>query len=365
MSKKILVFIPSIEGGGVEKNLFLIVNYLSKFYDNISIITCSTDQIRNFKKKISVICPKFFDFRNSSRLVKYVVSICFLISCFFKERNSVILSFQANLYCSLICKLFHRKIIIRSNSSSLGWSGGRIKSQIFKILFKLPNEVIVNSVDLQNEFIKKFDIKPVCIFNPFDKKDIRLKLKNKTKKYFKKSNRVLKIINVGRLVEQKNQILLLKALNNLKHQIKFEALILGSGKFKNFFQSFINQKKLNKFIKIVDYQKNPYGIMKQADLFILTSNYEGMPNVLLESIYLNLFVISSNCPTGPREIIDKKYLFKINNLKDLENKIKNFYKKDFFKRSNYYKRKHLKNLDKFDLNKNLFLYKKVIDAHLK
>ena len=83
MSKKILVFIPSIEGGGVEKNLFLIVNYLSKFYDNISIITCSTDQIRNFKKKISVICPKFFDFRNSSRLVKYVVSICFLISCFF------------------------------------------------------------------------------------------------------------------------------------------------------------------------------------------------------------------------------------------------------------------------------------------
>ena len=161
MPKKILIFIPSIEGGGVEKNLFLIVNNLSKFYDKVSIITCSADQIKNFRKKISVICPKFFDFKNSSRLVKYIVSIFFLISSFFKERDSVILSFQANLYCSLICKLFHRKIIIRSNSSSSGWSGGRVKSQIFKILFKLPNKIIVNSVDLKNEFNKKFNQKNI------------------------------------------------------------------------------------------------------------------------------------------------------------------------------------------------------------
>ena len=177
MSKKILIFIPSIEGGGVEKNLFLIVNYLCKFYDKITIITCSTDQIKNFRKKILVICPKFFNFRNSSRLVKYIVSIFFLISSFFKEKDSLILSFQANLYCSLICKIFRRKIIIRSNSSSEGWGGGKIRSQIFKTLFKLPDEIIVNSVGLKNEFIKKFDIKPVCIFNPFDKEDIKHKRK--------------------------------------------------------------------------------------------------------------------------------------------------------------------------------------------
>lgn len=365
MSKKILIFIPSIEGGGVEKNLFLIVNYLSEFYDKTTIITCSTDQIKYFRNKISVICPKFFDFRNSSRLVKYIVSIFFLISYFFKERDTLIFSFQANLYCSLICKLFQRNIVIRSNSSSSGWSGGLIKSQIFKILFKLPNKIIVNSVDLKNEFINKFDIKPVCIFNPFDKKDIKLKSKIKSKKYFKKSNKFMKIINVGRFVEQKNQILLLKALNNLKDKIKFEALIMGSGKLKNFFQDYIIQKKLSKIIKIIDYQKNPFGTMKQADLFVLTSNFEGMPNVLLESIYLNLSIISSNCPTGPREIIDKKYLFQVNNLKDLQNKIQAFYKNEFLSHSKNFKKKHFKNLDKFNLDKNLLQYKKVIDGQFK
>ena len=223
----------------------------------------------------------------------------------------------------------------------------------------------MNSIDLKNEFLKKFNVKTVCIFNPFDKKDIRIKSKVKTRKYFKKSNKILKIINVGRLVEQKNQILLLEALNNLKDQINFEAIILGSGKLKHFFQKYINEKKLNKIVKIINYQNNPFKIMKQADLFILTSNYEGMPNVLLESIYLNLSIISSDCPTGPREIIDRKYLFQVNNLKDLEIKIKNFYKNDLFNKTKNYKKKHLKNLKRFDFNKNLLEYKKIIDEQLK
>ena len=247
----------------------------------------------------------------------------------------------------------------------MGWCRGKIKSQIFKILLKLPNEVIVNSIDLKKEFIKRFNIQPVCIFNPFYKKDIIIKSKVKTKKYFKKSNKILKIINVGRLVEQKNQILLLKALNNLKNKIKFEAIILGGGKYKLFFENFINEKKLSKIVKIIGYQNNPFKIMKQANLFILTSNFEGMPNVLLESIYLNLSVISSNCPTGPKEIVNKKYLFQVNNLKDLESKIENFYKNEFLNRSKNFKKKHLKNLKKFDFNKNLLHYKKVIDTQLK
>ena len=92
------------------------------------------------------------------------------------------------------------------------------------------------------------------------------------------------------MVEQKNQILLLEALNNLKDQINFEAIILGSGKLKHFFQKYINEKKLNKIVKIINYQNNPFKIMKQADLFILTSNYEGMPNVLW-SQYILIYLL--------------------------------------------------------------------------
>ena len=65
----------------------------------------------------------------------------------------------------------------------------------------------------------------------------------------------------------------------------------------------INYHNLNKNIKILGYQDNPYKYLKISDLFILSSIYEGLPNVLLEAITFKKFVISSNCPTGPAEIL--------------------------------------------------------------
>ena len=68
------------------------------------------------------------------------------------------------------------------------------------------------------------------------------------------------------------------------------------------------------------YQENPYKFIRSSDLFILTSKYEGLPNVLLEAMVLKKFIISSNCPTGPSEILNNgKYgfLFKVGDHKEL------------------------------------------------
>ena len=69
------------------------------------------------------------------------------------------------------------------------------------------------------------------------------------------------------------------------------------------------------------FNNNPYKYIKKSDFLILTSIYEGLPNVILEAIVLNKVVISSDCPTGPKEILKNgKYgiLFKTKSVKDLE-----------------------------------------------
>ena len=97
--------------------------------------------------------------------------------------------------------------------------------------------------------------------------------------------------------------------------------------------------------------------MKQTDLFVLSSKYEGLPNVLLESLVLKKFIISSDCRTGPNEILlggKGGLLFNVGDHKQLEKKIKYF----FFNKKKCQKmmiNAH-KSLKRFDYNKNLKLY---------
>jgi glycosyltransferase involved in cell wall biosynthesis len=67
---------------------------------------------------------------------------------------------------------------------------------------------------------------------------------------------------------------------------------------------------MNKIVKILNFKKNPFPYLKKADLFLLTSKFEGLPNVLLEAATLKKNIISTDCPTGPREILNNgKYGF--------------------------------------------------------
>ena len=108
---------------------------------------------------------------------------------------------------------------------------------------------------------------------------------------------------------------------------------------------------------------NPYPYLKKADVFILSSLYEGLPNVLLESLSLKKFIISSNCPTGPKEILDRGkngFLFKMGEENDLLRKI-------IFYFQNKEKCKNLiyngfNRLWRFDYHSNLEKYVKLIES---
>ena len=131
-------------------------------------------------------------------------------------------------------------------------------------------------------------------------------------------------------------------------------MILGYGPEKINLQNFINENKLKKIVKII-FVKNPYKYIKMSDVFILSSKYEGLPNVLQEAAYLNKYIISSNCKTGPREIIQKyKYgeLYKLGNVIELSSKLK----KLNIKKLNSNNKKFSKNLKDFDYKINLKKY---------
>ena len=359
MEKEIIMFIPSIEGGGVEKNFFIVSNYLSK-YKKVSVITISKSYKPRFNNQIKFITTKYGFLDKLGRRSKYFIALFLLLKEILRNKKIIVLSFQANIYCLLLCKLFGINIIIRSNSSPSGWTKNFIKNLIFKLSFPLADNIIVNSKELKQELKKKFNINSVNIYNPLNLKEIRKKSQYGRIKFFKKENS-LKILNIGRYVEQKDQLTLIKALK-LSKNLNYEAIIVGKGKLKNKMQKYILQNNLEKKIRLINFMNNPYPIIKQSDIFILSSVFEGLPNVLLESLALNKFIISSSCPTGPKEILlygKGGLLFEVRNYKQLSKKI--VYYLNNKKKCKLMLNKSTKSLDRFNYDTNLKLYLNIIN----
>ena len=359
MQKKLIIFIPSIEGGGVEKNLFIISNYLKDKINNISVISISSKYKNKFSNKIKFISPKA-DFWNSiGRRKKFFVGLFLLFFEILKDRNTLVFSFQGNVYCTLLCKLLGIKVIVRSNSAPDGWSQNRFKYLIFKYILGSADKVIVNSFEFKKKFKTKFKINAECIYNPLNKKEIIKKSKIKSKIKFDKKK--LKLINVGRYADQKDQLTLLKAVNKIKDKINLNLLLVGRGVEKENLIKYIYENNLSKQVKLIDFQNNPFNLIKLSDVFILTSLYEGLPNVLLESQVLKKFIISSDCPTGPREILlngKAGFLFNVGDHTELSNLILNYFKnkKSLSKKISI----GYKNLSRFDYNRNLKKYLNII-----
>lgn len=360
--KEIIIFMPSINGGGVEKNFFLITNYLSTRFKKISVISLSKEYKKKLKPGIQFVSINIPLMKYLGRRTKFIICLLLLLKKIIFNKNITVFCFQGLAYCIIVCKIFSKKIIIRSNSSPSGWSQNIFKKILYKMVYDMADKIIVNSINFQKELKKKFNLNSLCIYNPLNKEEIIRNSKKKIKiKFFKKSD--FKIISVARFSDQKDHFTIIKSINLLKEKYKnVKVLLIGSGEKKQEITNMINKFRLNKYFKILFFKKNPYPFIKKSDLFILSSHFEGLPNVLLEAITLNKIVISSNCPTGPSEILDNGrggLLFRVKDYKQLCQKIifaiKN--KKKCSKKIIFAK----KRLQRFDYSKNMLKYFNVLN----
>ena len=172
------------------------------------------------------------------------------------------------------------------------------------------------------------------------------------------------ILGIGRLTKQKNFKYLIKEFENFsKNNPDFNLFILGDGEEKIMLKNLINKKKLNNKVFLLGNIKNVFSYILNADLFVLSSLWEDPGFVLIEAGLGNLFVISSNCPNGPKEILNEGkngLLFENDKKGALE---KNFY--EFTKLDNEKKlimKKNLKkNISKYSMFRHYTFFKEIFN----
>ena len=316
--REITVFCPTIGVGGVEKNLYLILNYLAQKKIKINLLTCSLDKKKKFDKKIKIIGPTNKSYKDSYQIIKIIVCLIYFLRTDLIKKKTILFSFQSNIFLILFANLFNLKIISRINASPDIYLRNKLKRFFFNKIYKLSNVVIVNSNDLKKKVKKYININARVIYNPsFNNKKNKLISKSKHKK-----RNYVSLLNVGRLVHQKNQILLIKAMKYLKYtsKMKFKLNIIGNGDLYEFLNKSIKKNDLTSNVKIIRNVTNPTKFYLKTDYFILSSLYEGLPNALIEAISYKKISLSSNCPTGPREILlngKGGYLYENNDYKKL------------------------------------------------
>ena len=224
---------------------------------------------------------------------------------------------------------FKTKILFRvSGKPKLNF----LRSFLWKISNNNISHIFCNTSEQKDELIKKKIFsgnKIKVLYDPvFSIKDvIKQRSLNDIDKNFKKNN----IIMVGRLTKQKNFEIFVKATEQLykKNLLKLNTYIFGSGEDKEKLNSLIKKHNLEKKIHLMGSKKNIHKYYSNSKVFILTSLWEDPGFVLIEAALNNLFIISSDCKSGPREIMNDGnggILFENNNIDDLRKKIIDFTK---------------------------------------
>jgi len=111
------------------------------------------------------------------------------------------------------------------------------------------------------------------------------------------------LISVGRLTRQKRFDVLLQALARVRRDFDVRLWICGDGPLRHRIVRWIAELGLEDGVELLGFCDNPFALMRQADLFVMTSDFEGLPNALIEAQGLGLPAVATDCPYGPDEIV--------------------------------------------------------------
>ena len=345
MKKKIFYWSPCINPVGTIRSTINSAISLKKFNNNYDVTIINVcGEWDNYQKTLNDnsinlinLNFKYFNFLPKRGFLGSRLSymIIFILSFFplllllkKKQPNKIILHLITSLPLTLL-NLFQFKtdFILRIS----GYPKLNIVRKIFwKISSKKIKFITCPTLDL------KKDLNNLSIFNSqnlYFLPDAIIKIENLKKNkrisadlQLPKDKRI--IMTAGRLTKQKNYSYLIKEFSNfLKINNEFILIILGEGEEKNKLNKLIEDQNLKEKIFLLGFKKNVFDYMKKSEIFILSSLWEEVGFVIVEAAMCNLYVISSDCPNGPREFLNNGkngILFRNNHDKDLFDSLKRY-----------------------------------------
>lgn len=293
----VLFYINAINGGGAERVMVNLANQFSGCSYNVLLVTsyCAEGEYklgetvkRLSLENIEIKQSRFM--RNLSRIQK-LRRICK------KEKPDIVVTFmsESNFRGLIATKGLKVKNIISVRNVPEREYAGRIRTIVAKHLLPCSDGCVFQTEDAKRWFPKKLRDKSMVIPNAVNPAFYGVKRTPVEKR----------IVSCGRLTAQKNQALLIQAFAKAEKNIPGAQLfIYGQGELENALKQLVRELGMSGKVFLKGQTNDVAAAIKCADLFVLSSDYEGMPNALMEAMAVGIPCISTDCPCGgPKELI--------------------------------------------------------------
>ncbi|MDK2586344.1 glycosyltransferase [Romboutsia sedimentorum] len=309
MKKKIMIISRALSHGGAERVATNLATYLSKYYEVLLVVI---DGSRNTYGTTVETIDLGLSINNKGFRINWYMKFIREINNIKKERqitHAISFLSESDLVNVLTKKNSKAIISIRNKQSAL--VKGRIKKIRDKILFSKANSIVTLSEMVKYDLIKNYDVnedKLKVIYNACNKKAIKDNMSQdifteKEKEIFSSSDNI--IITAGRLSNQKGQWHLIRSFSKIIEKIPDAKLvILGTGEKELYLRELIRELKLEQSVFLLGYKSNPYPYLNKSKLFVFSSLFEGLGNILLEAMACEIPIISTDCDSGPRELLN-------------------------------------------------------------
>ena len=307
---KIALFIPTIAGGGAEKMQVHLANCLASRGHSVDLVVANA-QGPILKRASADV--RLVDFKKSRALWALRPLRRYLR----KERPDVLVSALSHanvvaIAARLLAPFCGTRVVvternaIRARLASGRWTD-RAMLTLMRLLYPLADRIVGVSRGVADEAREVLRLKPAkvtAIYNPVIAPDVPEQISAPTgDARFAEIERPI-LITVARLVPQKDQELLISAFAAIASARKASLVILGDGPKRRELETAAAAAGVADRVHFLGFVDNPLAYLARSDLFVLTSRHEGFANVIVEALACGLPVVSTDCPSGPREILD-------------------------------------------------------------
>lgn len=285
--------------GGANRVMANLTNYFSEKNAKIILINDIIPEKNIPEYEIHKSVKRIFlDIHSVSPIVSNIKRI-HKLRCIIKSENpNVVLAFMGPPNMRMLLAslgLQCRKIVSVRNDPYKEYGSGLVK-KIVNIIFRFADGCVFQTKDASLYFSRCLQKKSKIIFNPVGKQFYDVE----------RINNPHDIVTVGRLNQQKNHALLIEAFSKIAYAFPDEKLIIyGEGELRNELEDLARKYGIEHRVLLLGRTSNIPEKLAEAKIFVLSSDYEGMPNALMEAMAVGIPVISTDCPCGgPKSLIE-------------------------------------------------------------